>query len=690
MNSGECFAKVAAKLPGFEVREGQVEMLQSVLAAYEEEHTLLVEAGTGTGKSLAYLIPALLWAAQHSEPTVIATHTIALQEQLIQKDIPFLLDALEMDLKAVLAKGMNNYVCLRKLHDTPTEVPESLFTWAKTTIEGSRSELPVYPSQDLWDQIGAEAESCTHVKCPHYKECFFFKARRQAADAHVIVANHHLLFADLAVREESDNFEEAAVLPPYKRLILDEAHHIEDVATHYFAQSVSRRGLIHALGRLLSDRGTGKLVTLHRKICEAYPLGDILGDKLTVILPAEKRNMVELVNEAFQALSFYCGTAKGEEKMRIRDSHLQDPVWGSTVQPAIEQVITHGKGFLQTLSSLEGQLKQKKDPLLDNKCDGVLAEIKGICSRLEASLATLFAFVFSPLEADKVRWMEGAPPDLHLIAADLEIAQRLSKALFERLPTVVLCSATLSTHKDFSFIKKRLGIKQAEEKIYASPFDYQTQAILSVPTDLPDPAHPTFTREAAEKIWETIEISKGGTFVLFTSYSMLRECERLLAERMHKKRYLLFCQGEENRSTLLRKFRTTDKAVLFGTDSFWEGVDVAGDALRCVIIVKLPFKVPNDPLFQARSEAIASQGGSPFFEYSLPHAIVKFKQGFGRLIRNKQDRGCVICLDPRLIKKGYGKKFLKSLPPCPIISEPAAQCFESLKKFYISGTKTGF
>jgi ATP-dependent DNA helicase DinG len=684
VNDWRYFKKVADKLPGFEIREGQQQMLQNVLTAYEQGQTCLIEAGTGTGKSLAYLIPAILWAIKKKEPTVIATHTIALQEQLIQKDIPFLLDALEVDLKAVLVKGMNNYVCLRKLYDNQIEVPETIFGWSKTAVEGSRSELPLSPSPELWDKIGAEAESCTHAKCPHHKECFFFKARREAAEAHLIVANHHLFFADLSLREANDNFDESAVLPPYKRLILDEAHHCEDVATHYFAHTVSRRGLIHYLGRLYSDRGTGKLVTLYRKICEAYPQGDLLAELLTLILPGEKRKIVDHVQSAFEALALYIGNFSQEDKFRLREHHLKDKRWIDEVQPAVEALITEGRLFMQATRALEGKLKEMKDPLLDHKCGSVVAEILGICNRIEGFLDTLFAFVFSPLEPERVRWIEGEAPDLHLISADLEIAPRLSKSLFGRLPTIVLCSATLATNNAFTFIRSRLGIEKAEERIYASPFNYQEQTLLSVPIDLPDPSHPSFTRVVAEKIWETIEIAKGGTFVLFTSYSMLRTCEKLLAERLYKRRYLLYCQGEENRSTLLSKFRTSDQAVLFGTDSFWEGVDVAGEALRCVIIVKLPFKVPNDPLFQARSEAIASQGGSPFFDYSLPQAIVKFKQGFGRLIRNKQDRGCVVCLDPRLAKKGYGKKILASLPPCPLVCEPAAKCMETLRSFYES------
>lgn len=677
LDSGGVFSE---KLPGFEVREGQLAMLRDVLSAYENGETALIEAGTGTGKSLAYLIPALYWALEEGEPTVVATHTIALQEQLLQKDIPFLLDTLGLDLKIVLVKGMHNYVCLRKLHDAAHEIPESLLGWSKSAKEGSRSELPVVPSHDLWEQIAAESEGCTHVKCPHHKECFFFKARREAADAHLIIANHHLLFADLSLRQQNDNYGEICVLPPYRRLILDEAHHIEDVATEYFADKVSRRGLIHYLGRLFSDRSTGKIMSLHKKLFEAYPEGGgdrELLDLIELTLPAGKRALVDQIHSTFELISQFARDQQKEEKFRFRMEHLNHPFWVQMVQPAVQELIEAGKGFLQAALLIEVYVR--RDPILPAKCEGILADIGGICNRLEGFFETLSAFVFSPIESSRVRWIEG---EGHLITADLEIAPRLSEALFQRLPTAVLCSATLSTNTSFSFIRSRLGIEKAVERIYESPFDYSRQAILSVPIDLPDPSSPRFTESAAASIFEMVAASKGGAFVLFTSYQMLRDCERLLAGRFLEKRYTLFCQGDDGRTSLLEKFRTTKQAVLFGTDSFWEGVDVVGEALRCVILVKLPFKVPSDPLFQARSEAIAEKGGSPFFDYSLPHAIVKFKQGFGRLIRNKEDRGCVVCLDPRLVKKGYGKQFLKSLPDCPHHFEPSSALSKKIQEFY--------
>lgn len=676
LDSGGVFSE---KLPSFEIRPGQQAMLQDVHQAYENNAIALIEAGTGTGKSLAYLIPALLWARDQGEPTIVATHTIALQEQLIQKDIPFILNTLDLNLKVVLVKGMQNYICLRKLHDAAAEVPESLFRWVKTAQEGSKSELPLLPSNDLWEQIGAEGEACTHVKCPHYKECFVFKARREAADAHLIVANHHLLFADLSLRHASENYKEICVLPPYQRLVLDEAHHVEDVATEYFADKVSRRGLIHLLGRLLSDRSAGKIMALHKRLFEIYPQGGAreLLDLLEITLPSQKRSLADLIHTTFETLAQFVRDHHKEERLRILPHHLAHPYWIQRLQPEVHSLIEAGRAFLQAVHLLDIYIK--RDSLLQPKCEGLIADINGIALRLEGAFEILSTFIFSPLDPKRVRWIEG---EGYLHMADLEIAPLLAASLFDRLPTAILCSATLATNGSFGFIRARLGIKEAVEKIYESPFDYHQQAFLSVPIDLPDPASPHFIKAAAESIFEAIERARGGTFVLFTSYQMLLQCKNLLEDPLQKNHYALFCQGAQGRSLLLDHFRSTERAVLFGTDSFWEGVDVVGEALRCVILVKLPFKVPSDPLFQARCEAIEAQGGSSFFDYSLPQAIVKFKQGFGRLIRNKDDRGCVICLDPRLVKKGYGKHFLKSLPDCPHYFEPRAALSQKWEKFY--------
>lgn len=669
--------KLREKFPEFEMREGQLAMLKDVWSAYRENKTFLIEAGTGTGKSLAYLVPAILWALEEKEPTVIATHTISLQEQLVQKDIPFLIEALGIDLKVVLAKGMHNYVCLRKLNEGSQDIPEAVFQWAKTTKEGTRSELPVHPSPELWDEVSADFDSCSNAKCRYYKECFFFRARKEIEDAHLIIANHHLLFADLAIKEETGA---RYIFPPFKKLILDEAHHIEDAATEYFAERVSKKLLLHALSKLFSDKSGGKLPLLLKKISECYPgdkeqegLSEIL-NALEWILPLEKKQISEEIEMLFDLVEH-----KFPQQLRIREMHLRDPFWQQILQPNVEALQERGYRFLSSVELLGDKIVRRNESFLTAACEGVIADIQGICTRLRRYFEFLAHFVFNPLEEKKVRWIE----DGNLISADLDIAPTLSSALFQKIPSIVLCSATLSTNGDFSFARKRLGIyENFSESIYESPFNYEKQAFLTVPTDLPDPSHETFTLKASEFIFSSVEASNGSAFVLFTSYAMMKECERILKPGLLENRYSLFCQNDQSRNALLNNFRNTKKAVLFGTDSFWEGVDVVGDALRLVIIVKLPFKAPTDPLFEARSEFITKNGGSPFFHYSLPSAIVKFKQGFGRLIRNKDDRGCVVCLDSRLIRKGYGKKFLKSLPACPYFFEPKEGVRRKLNEFY--------
>lgn len=637
-------------------------MLSDVVSAYENERIALIEAGTGTGKSLAYLLPAILWAKDCGEPTVISTHTIALQQQLMEKDIPFLLDALGVTLKAVLVKGMSNYVCIRKLHDPGVESSYNLMRWMQTTRDGSRASLPIAPSASLWEQIGAEKEGCTHVKCPHYKECFFFKARREVADAQILVVNHHLLLADLSLRLSTDDFEGTFVLPPYSRLILDEAHHIETTATAHFADQVSGRGLIQSIGRLLSDRGSGKIAILRKM------LPDLRLDLLDLTLPAEKMALQLQVQPTFETFQHFLPS---EEKLRLRDHHLKHPFWQDEIQPAVEKFVEQGKQFLHSID-------QMTRSITDEKCEGIVSDIRAIALGIERQLTTLRDFVFDPLDPKRVRWVE---PGGKLVAADLEVASRLKEALFSRVPTVVLCSATLSSNRSFSFVKSRLGIEEAEEKIYESPFDYSEQALLVVPTDLPDPTSVDFFEKILPPLKEVIEISRGGIFVLFTSYQMLKQAQDCLSKWAEKRKYTLLVQGDAERHTLLDQFRKTRRAILLGTDSFWEGVDVVGEALRCVVLTKLPFKVPTEPLFQARSEAIEQEGGSSFFNFALPQAVVKFKQGFGRLIRTQKDRGSVVCFDSRLVQKGYGKQFLKSLPPCRRVFEPTDEALKQLRLF---------
>lgn len=708
-------------LKGFEPREEQQKMMSNVIEAYNRSKIALIEAGTGTGKSVAYLIPAILWSLLTKERTVISTHTITLQEQLIQKDIPLILKALNIDIRAELVKGMGNYVCLRKVQEahqefmllTPQEQEElrRIDEWSQTTYDGSRSELPFFPTAGTWERVSAESDMCSWEECPYYNQCHFIKARRKAADAQILVANHTLLFSDLAMRGTEGDITAQGVLPGYSRVILDEAHHIEDIATEYFASEVNQLYILRTLSRLSADKqvkARGKLPVLEEKLYKIYGNQrpqEIESIRLRLItdIPGLRNELVKQIHDSFKAFENFLqqrGSAvesetspAKENKLRLLSNHLQLSDWMEQVVLHAKKLIGQGNKYVQALCALTTDIAAVKNPKLQESTKSVCLEIDALANRLAETFATLEQFIGNKIPVDKVRWIESTlvkmQLNITLIDASLNVAEAMAKHLFNRYPTVVLCSATLTTNKKFDYYRSRMGLTDAlvpnrviKENIYDSPFDFKKQALFAIPTDMPDPSHPNFFKAANEKIWQAIQASRGNAFVLFTSYHMLTQCHQELSEKMQSQRYNVLKQGEANRQALLTSFKETPHSVLFGTDSFWEGVDVAGDALRCVIIVKLPFKVPTDPLVQARTEDISAKGGNPFMDFSVPQAIVKFKQGFGRLIRNKQDRGCVICLDPRLITKSYGKLFLNSLPNCQQITTQSTEIYQVMQDFY--------
>ncbi len=684
------------KFPHFKSRISQQEMLKSVLEAYTQEKIALIEAATGTGKSIAYLLPALFWAAKTGERTVISTNTLALQEQLIKKDLPALIDTLGLKVKVALAKGMHNYVCLRKLEDCQAEKNflsesenadiEKVSSKLEFAIEGTRSEVAGSVHPLTWEKLGAESESCTHMRCPHYKKCYFFKAREEAKEASLVVANHHLLFADLKARLESNNYVETCILPAYSRLIIDEAHNIEEVAKEYFAARVSRSSLLRLFNRLLSDK-SGKIRAITQKVAE-LTMHDRQDSRVAALLSAleldlvvEKRDVCLRIDRFFAEIFDFAREVSTEEKLRFRSFHQQHLQW-AVIQKSATELLFHARRFVETLLA---RLKQiEENDLLQAKCEGLIADIRGVARKMETAFSTLNEFVFSSESEDEVKWIEGISANIQLVRARIDISQLVKDSLFEKMNTVVLTSATLSTNGEFRFIKEVLGIVTSHEKIFPSPFDYENKTLFCVPLDMLQPDDGAFLSQAAEVIYKAVVASEGHAFVLFTSYESLRATAAILAPRLQKLGYPLLIQGEESSSSLLVKFCASQNPVLLGTDSFWEGVDVVGDILRCVIIVKLPFLVPSDPFFQAKSEMMKKAGKSPFYDYSLPHAAMKFKQGFGRLIRSETDRGCVICLDPRIALKGYGKVILGTLPNSRRVFEPAENVHLALKEFFQS------
>lgn len=703
-------------LKGFESREQQQKMMRDILEAYNKEQIALIEAGTGTGKSIAYLIPAILWALQRKERTVISTGTIALQEQLLYKDIPLITQALGLQVKAVMVKGMRNYICLRKLEEAKMEMLllssdeaqelQKLDAWAHTTKDGSRASLSFVPTSNTWDKVCAESDTCTNKKCPMFNQCHFIKARQEAADANLLIVNHHMLFADLAFRAEDENYNDPSILPVYTRVILDEAHHIEDIATEYFASNVNRLGMLRTMGRLTAEKQAsshGKLPLFKEKLHNFYrgktPPTEI--DKvlttLSVELPALRHDMLTHITttfDAFQTLvDTLTNTNEAENKLRIHPYHHTHPIWTNTILTTVKQLIDTTMRYIQIIESSIKEIELQKNEKLLEQVSGIGHEVKALANRLGSACAVFQQFVGEIQSATKVRWIETQhlknTTNIQLVNAELEVAHPLAQFLFKKFPTIILTSATLATNKEFSFIRERLGLtpellddKTVTENIYDSPFNYSQQAMFAIPTDIPNPLDPKFNEIASDKIWNAIQASHGNAFVLFTSYSMLKTCYQLLEKKMRDNRYHPLKQGDDNRQSLITRFKNTDRSVLFGTDSFWEGVDVVGEALRCVIIVKLPFQVPSEPIIQARTEAISAKGGDPFLDYSLPNAIVKFKQGFGRLIRNKKDRGCIVCLDARLLTKNYGQKFLNSLPACQQLFTGPEQFQKQMAEFY--------
>lgn len=705
-----------AAMPGYEVRQEQLDMLRDTVRSFNEKKVALIEAGTGTGKSLAYLIPAIFFALKTNERVVISTHTIHLQEQLVAKDIPFIKKALGLDFKVVLAKGMGNYVCIRKLKDTldelvlldanEAEALQYIESWSEKTTDGTKSDLPFHPSAALWEKIGAESDACSREKCPYYRECHFFKARKEAADAKILIVNHSLLFVDLAYRRETQN----GILPDYARLVLDEAHNIEEIACEHLASKASIQGVIRNLSRLhVEGRGkpAGKLSHLLQKIISAYPGGvpesmQALVTKLTVDVNGLRKETLTTLIDAFESFREFAenhaekGKEKEEElsvKLRLLKSHHEKEAWNTVVSTHSKTFIDTGKRLIATLKGALEDLGHLGSTQLIETTAGLRLDIEAVLVRLEGVLNFLTQFLLPGIPENKVRWIESSDTknlrDVRLVDAELDLANTLSSKLFNPLSSVLLCSATLTTDGDFKFAKRRLGLcegfldgRKLIEKVYLSPFSYENQALLLIPNDLPSPLEEGFLERTSQILLESAIASQGNAFFLFTSFGQMHRSYHLLKDKLYEKRLFPLIQGEFARSELLKRFKNKERSILFGTDSFWEGVDVAGDALRLVVLVKLPFRVPGEPINEARRDEILKKGGDPFFEYALPSAIVKFKQGFGRLIRRKNDRGCILCLDKRIIQKGYGQSFLLSLPPARKVIGSQKEVLDSMKAFY--------
>jgi ATP-dependent DNA helicase DinG len=668
----------------FEDRPGQRDMAAYVADTYNDGGIALLEAGTGVGKSFAYLVPALEWARANGERTIVSTNTINLQEQLVGKDLPILSRAFSTGERAVtfaLLKGWRNYLCLARLEQARAG-QESLFDegrgaeleaiagWASRTADGSLSDLVEEPSNDVWDAVAAESDLCTRLKCPHFDRCFVFAARRRAAEADVVVVNHHLLASDLAVRIASDNWQEAAVLPPYRRLVLDEAHHLEDVAAQHLGTQVSMLGVQRLLGRL-ERNGRGLLPTLAAELRTHEDLmgaasRDLLGRTVLDALVAARRWAEELFGRLGRRLDT-------EQVLRFTDSFAADNVWREGLDVALDNLLVAFSKLRDGVETIADRLSIDDPAEMRTR---LIGELRGVVRRLDAAAealkATLQPVGYRPPVGPAVRWMERRgrrTPNLTLSAVPLDLAPVLKEALFDRVETVVLTSATLAAGGEFTFLEERLGLslppsRVTVREILASPFDFGAQCVFGIPTDIPEPRDDESGHGAAvaRVLLELAHASDGGVFGLFTSHGALRRAADAIRGHVGG-RWPLLVQGEGQRDQLLRRFRDAGSAILLGTDSFWEGVDVPGRALRVLILAKLPFKVPSEPLTAARLERLTEAGIDGFSHYLVPLAALKLKQGFGRLIRTKSDVGVVVLLDRRVVTKRYGARMLEGLPP---------------------------
>jgi ATP-dependent DNA helicase DinG len=632
--------------PAYEFRRGQLQMAQAVEEALEQKRHLIVEAGTGTGKTLAYLLPVI----RSGKRVIISTGTKNLQEQLFYKDIPFLEQTLypngEGRLNVCYMKGRNNYLCKKKLYDL-TDQPvlsgleeiehyRAIAAWEKTTHTGDRAELASLPEASaLWHKLDARSETCLGQKCSAFETCFITEMHRRAQESDIIIVNHHLFFADLAIKQASEYAPDAGILPEVGAVIFDEAHELEDVAGSYFGVSVSN-SRVQELARDVEASLT------RNKMLSANVVGAV-------------RSLRERSQLFFSVLPPGDGRFAFENRREFMEENGDEFI-------ALQQ-------SLQRLGSELQNLPSKSE------------EIFTFCRRAQ-ELQVQFGFLMESEDHNTVFWIERrgrrfSPrrnrdtenthetrggmrgQNVYLQATPIDVAPILQRTLFEPLETAVLTSATLAVGGGFEYIRRRLGLEHVREVVLPSHFDYQKQALFYVPPDLTDPRTPQFAAKASDRIRRILEITRGRAFVLFTSYAQMNEIyQRLLGEL----EFPMLLQGDAPKSALLEEFRLTPHAVLFATSSFWQGVDVQGQQLSCVIIDRLPFAVPSDPVVAARVKAIDAEGGNAFFQYQVPAAVITLKQGFGRLIRSLHDRGLLTLLDNRILKKAYGRTFVESLP----------------------------
>ncbi len=673
----------------FEERPIQVELLQHIVRAFNEEKIAVFEAGTGVGKSYSYLIPSVLWALMNKERVIISTGTINLQQQLCEKDIPAVEKIIGKKFKYVLLKGRQNYICMRRLNDAASildlfegEADElkKIAEWAQNSPTGSKSDMNFMPAESVWSKVNSESDACMGKKCPFFGECFVMKIRKEASTANLVVVNHHLLFADIESRLSGAGYDDAAVLPPYRHIVFDEAHGIESAATSFFSESVNR----FKLNKLINQ------MYRHRKNSESGHLCS-----LAILSSNEEKagSAFELTNKIKLALTNVEIAAKdllaNEYTMRLYDA---------TARNFGPLLVAIGE-LTRALGSFTGVIREVMEGVDEDDRDAPCYwESKVILRHLESYVVLLKNFSVWDEKRDDVFWIQKRrlPPDMVRDAGDaeyviltqtpLDISHLMNEGVFEQMSTVVCTSATLKTGRDFNYWMRRTGVTlSGAERIikgeFPSPFPYNKNMLFAVPSDAPLPDNIQFQQWVEMALPRLIQAAAGRTLVLFTSYESLKSAHRTVTATMRGFAGRIMKQGDDDNSKLLEAFKKENESVLFATDSFWQGVDIPGESLSQVIIVKLPFTVPNDPVFVARAEAIEKRGGSSFMELSVPEAVIKFRQGIGRLIRRSDDKGVVVVLDRRIYEKRYGTIFTASMPECKQVYEPLSELSRRINSF---------
>lgn len=670
---------LAKSIKNFEYREEQKSMALSVQRGINENKKIIVEAGTGTGKTLAYLIPAIKWAIQNQKKIIIATNTINLQEQLLYKDIPIVRSIIDEKFSYALVKGRNNYLCKRLFNEVSIkgnvdldlfgseskEQLEHILKWGNKTETGDKSELPFEVNGDVWELVQSTTELCIGKKCPHRKQCFYMRTRREKIDANVLIANHHLFFADLNVRANTDFDSEYLILPKYDMVIFDEAHNIESVARSYFSMEISKFSFNRLVNRIFSKSNKRKQKPALNRLEESVDRANLENPGIYDLTLENIKDSIQVLQivaeEYFEELRkvFDNGNENGVKKV-LTSYEMKKSNFLESSREKKEKFQNLLKDFMNLLEAFLNLLDGEKDKNPD------IINFKNHINIYKAFIDS-FLFINNLSEEEYIYWIDinAKRTNVVLTATPLNIAKKLNTSLFENINRLVFASATLTADRNFNYFKKSIGLLEEEciEEIIDSPFNYDEQMKVYIPTNIQDSDKlDLFYEDAANFILSILLKTQGKAFILFTSYTMLNQVYYSIKNELLENNFEIFLHGEKPRSQLITEFKKAINPILFGTTSFWEGVDVQGDNLSNVIIVKLPFLVPTDPIVSAISKKIEEEGGNSFFDYQLPEALIKFKQGIGRLIRNKTDKGNIFILDNRMIKKNYGVSFINAIP----------------------------